>query len=98
VQFLAAWLAVWLGRVLQEQVDFLRAENRLLREGSAWSRRAPGKWSAAIGLVEFSASTTVRPLELGMHDGRSGGDRVSAHNRMAPMMPNAITSRRPIFT
>ena len=26
------YLAVWLGRVLQKQVDFLRAENRLLRE------------------------------------------------------------------
>jgi transposase InsO family protein len=32
LQFLAAWLAVWLGRVLQEQVDFLKAENRLFRE------------------------------------------------------------------
>ena len=32
LQFLAAWLAVWLGRVLQEQVDYLRAEDRLLRE------------------------------------------------------------------
>jgi transposase InsO family protein len=32
LQFLAAWLAVWLGRVLQEQVDYLKAENRLLRE------------------------------------------------------------------
>jgi hypothetical protein len=32
LQILAAWLAVWLGRVLQEQVDFLKAENRLLRE------------------------------------------------------------------
>ncbi len=32
LQFLAAWLGVWLGRVLQEQVDFLKAENRLLRE------------------------------------------------------------------
>ena len=29
---MASWLAVWLGRVLQEQVDFLKAENRLLRE------------------------------------------------------------------
>jgi transposase InsO family protein len=28
LQFLAAWLAVWLGRVLQEQVDYLKAENR----------------------------------------------------------------------
>jgi hypothetical protein len=32
LQFLVAWLAVWLERVLQEQVDYLRAENRLLRE------------------------------------------------------------------
>jgi len=32
LQFLAAWLAVWLERVLQAQVDYLRAENRLLRE------------------------------------------------------------------
>jgi putative transposase len=32
LQFLAAWLAVWLGRVLQQEVDYLRAENRLLRE------------------------------------------------------------------
>ena len=32
LQFLAAWLAVWLESVLQEQVDYLRAENRLLRE------------------------------------------------------------------
>jgi putative transposase len=32
LQFLAAWLAVWLCRALQEQVDFLKAENRLLRE------------------------------------------------------------------
>jgi transposase InsO family protein len=32
LQFLAAWLAVWLKRVLQEQVDYLKAENRLLRE------------------------------------------------------------------
>ena len=32
LQFLAAWLAVWLGRVLQDQVDYLKAENHLLRE------------------------------------------------------------------
>jgi len=32
LQFLAAWLAVWLGRVLQEQVDYLKAENHLLRD------------------------------------------------------------------
>jgi len=29
---LAAWLAVWLGRVLQREVDYLMAENRALRE------------------------------------------------------------------
>jgi hypothetical protein len=32
LQFLAAWLAVWLGRVLQQEVDYLMAENRILRE------------------------------------------------------------------
>ena len=32
LQFLAAWLAVWLGRVLQEQVEYLKAENLVLRE------------------------------------------------------------------
>jgi len=32
LQFLAAWLAFLLERVLQAQVDYLRAENRLLRE------------------------------------------------------------------
>jgi putative transposase len=32
LQFLAAWLAVWLGRVLQKQIDYLITENRLLRE------------------------------------------------------------------
>ena len=38
LQFLAAWLAVWLGRVLQEQVDYLKAENHLLREKLAPKR------------------------------------------------------------
>jgi transposase InsO family protein len=32
LQFLAAWLAVWFGRVLQQEIDYLMAENRLLRE------------------------------------------------------------------
>jgi hypothetical protein len=33
LQFLAAWLAVWLGHILQQQVDYyLRAENRALKE------------------------------------------------------------------
>jgi hypothetical protein len=32
LQFLAAWLAVWLGRVLQREVDYLMAENRVLRD------------------------------------------------------------------
>ena len=32
LQFLAAWIGVWLGRVLQEQVDYLKAETHLLRE------------------------------------------------------------------
>jgi transposase InsO family protein len=32
LQFLAAWIGVWLGRVLQAQVDCLKAENLLLRK------------------------------------------------------------------
>jgi hypothetical protein len=32
LQFLAAWLAVWFQRALQQQVDYLMAENRLLKE------------------------------------------------------------------
>jgi len=32
LQFLAAWIGVWLGRVLQAQVDYLKAENLLLRK------------------------------------------------------------------
>ena len=32
LQFLAAWIGVWLGRVLQAQVDYLKAENLILRE------------------------------------------------------------------
>jgi hypothetical protein len=32
LQFLAVWLAVWVGRLLREQIDLLKAENRLLRE------------------------------------------------------------------
>ncbi len=32
LHFLAAWLAVWLGWVLQQEGDYLTAENRLLRE------------------------------------------------------------------
>jgi transposase len=32
LQFLAAWLAVWFQRALQKQVDYLMAENRILKE------------------------------------------------------------------
>jgi putative transposase len=32
LQFLAAWLAVWFERVLQQQVDYLMAENKILKE------------------------------------------------------------------
>ena len=32
LQFLAAWLAVWFQRALQHQVDYLMAENRILKE------------------------------------------------------------------
>ena len=32
LQFLAAWLGVWFARALQQQVDYLRAENQILKE------------------------------------------------------------------
>jgi hypothetical protein len=32
LQFLAAWLAVWFGRVLQQQIDYFVAENRILKQ------------------------------------------------------------------
>jgi putative transposase len=32
LQFLAAWLAVWFGRFLQQQIDYLVAENQILKE------------------------------------------------------------------
>ena len=51
LQFLAAWLAVWLGRVLQEQVNFVKAENRLLRE--------------KLGEVTASTGEVVRRDRLG---------------------------------
>jgi len=41
LQFLAAWIGVWLGRVLQAQVDYLKAENRLLREKLGTKRMRP---------------------------------------------------------
>jgi hypothetical protein len=40
LQFLAAWLAVWLGRVLQEQVDCLKQENQRASISLAASRMA----------------------------------------------------------
>jgi hypothetical protein len=33
LQFLAAWLGVSFARVLQQQVDYLKAENRVLKKG-----------------------------------------------------------------
>jgi len=32
LQFIAAWLAVWIGRIQQQQIDYLKAENRVLKE------------------------------------------------------------------
>jgi hypothetical protein len=32
LQFLAAWLVVWFERVLQQQVDYLMAENKILKK------------------------------------------------------------------
>jgi putative transposase len=32
LQFLAAWVGVWCARALQQQVDYLRAENQVLKD------------------------------------------------------------------
>jgi len=60
LQFLAAWLAVWLGRVLQEQVGFLLAENRLLREKLGGKR------------IRLSDAERRRLATLGKKLGRKG--------------------------
>ena len=61
LQFLAAWLAVWLGRVLQEEVDYLKAENHLLREKLAPKR------------VVLTDAERRRLATLGKALGRKGG-------------------------
>jgi hypothetical protein len=97
LQFLAAWLAVWLGRVLQEQVDFLQAENRLLREKLGGKRirltdaerRRPatlGKKLGGTGLAAVARSPRPRRSCAGIANwlGRIGEERGS------PIAPNAI--------
>jgi hypothetical protein len=59
LQFLAAWLAVWLGRVLQEQVDYLKAENLVLREKLGTKR------------LRLTDAERRRLAMLGMASGRS---------------------------
>ena len=47
LQSLAAWFAVWLGRVLQEEVDYLTAENLEPRQGP--HRRSPTpRWAPEV--------------------------------------------------
>ena len=60
LQFLAAWLAVWLGRVLQGEVDFLKAENRLLREKLGTKR------------IRLTDAERIRLARLGKRLGRNG--------------------------
>ena len=60
LQFLSAWLAVWLGRVLQEQVDFLKGENQLLREKLGTKR------------IQLTDAERMRLARLGKKLGRNG--------------------------
>ena len=60
LQFLSAWLAVWLGRVLQEQVDFLKEENQLLREKLGTKR------------IQLTDAERMRLATLGKKLGRNG--------------------------
>jgi hypothetical protein len=51
LQFLAAWLAVWLGRVLQEQVDYLKADRRCQPQSrNPWDRCEP--WRRMDGAAQ----------------------------------------------
>ena len=69
LQFLAAWIGVWLGRVLQAQVDYLKAENLLLREklGTKPVRLtdAERRRLAMLGKASanYSSSTIEKPPE-----------------------------------
>ncbi len=70
LQFLAGWLGMWLGRVLQEQVEFLKAENRLLREKLGTKRirgHGPGTKTAGRAGQEVGEEGT----------GSSGDDRIA---------------------
>jgi len=53
LQFLAAWLAVWFARALQRQVDYLMAENKILKEKLGnWRLQlidADRRWLAILG-------------------------------------------------
>ena len=51
LQFLAALLAAWLGRVLQEQVEYLKAENLLLGRPSRSCRERQVQNQAAPYLI-----------------------------------------------
>jgi transposase len=71
LQFLAAWLAVWIERVLQSQVDYLRAENRLPREKlgakglqlTDAERRKLGTLGKALGRKGLAAVATIASPE-----------------------------------
>jgi hypothetical protein len=75
LHFLAAWLAVWLGRVLQQEVDYLTAENRLLREklgGRKLWLATETRQSSAQGSRNAGSATSSAFLVF-----RRFGDRVS---------------------
>ena len=71
LQFMAAWLAVWLGRILQEQVDYLKAENHLLREKLGTKRvrltdaerRRLATLGKALGRKGLAAVATIASTE-----------------------------------
>jgi putative transposase len=71
LQFLAAWIGVWLGRALQAQVDYLKAENLLLREKLGTKRlrltdaerRRLAMLGKAVGRKGLAASATIASPE-----------------------------------
>jgi hypothetical protein len=70
LQFLAAWLAVWLGRVLQEQIDYLKTENLILRE-----KAGPKRVTRIMGALK----------NLGHQIGRNTIKRILLENRIDPV-------------
>ncbi len=69
LQFLVFTMAGWLNRQQQDLIDYLREENRILREQLGSGRRVPliGPRSCGLAMVVVEESTdSLVPLNLGV--------------------------------